>query len=708
MGTLRLLVLLLPAMASAFAPLTIQRAHTVDSRGRTAGWRYLPGQLAVRRPVPLRKSPALRMVSSLEDQETTEKNSEVTASQDEKPAAVPSEGENTADEEIIDYKSVKYLTRKEAITIDEELMDEDGGWPLEALMELAGKSVADAIYDAYPPKGAEPNPANGNLDGTVLVLCGKGNNGGDGLVAARHLKMYGYNVQVVYPERKNVAPFRGLVNQLKMFDVPVNLGMPGGSYGLGLIVDCAFGFSYKAPLRAPWDMLLKQLTNPEFFGELPIVSVDVPLGWDVNRGPKEDGELPVLQPDMLVSLTAPKGCAISFKGQHYLGGRFIPYRLNIKYQLGLFNAPYTGTSTFVKLPDQAPTSARKEFLERFVAEGEEDEEAAAEPQAAPKAPSAGKVAREQVLAAEAEARAKKMAAASAAAAAAGEPGELAAAGALGDVVNDVPDLDAEADIAPVNQPWRPPVWPEPNDNIQDAIADMTDDVMTILGEKREGWPAKLRQLMSTQVIPLGWESDYPPDKTTVAKVVFLGAKTLYEKGFDNQDLLSEGRTLAENAFEQDEDLDAGKMLKAYAALYAAGGDETSQEVILDDMERIIKAKGFPADLVPVPQPPEYSFKDKWTVKIIEPDAMGGEEIEVAVRPKQQFNVLAKAWLKMNGIDEDKLGDYEFVVPEEPKTWRTGTIDLEDEIGDTGLLDGNAFQVVITNPDAELSARSAEA
>jgi len=269
---------------------------------------------------------------------------------------------------------------------------------------------------------------------------------------------------------------------------------------------------------------------------------------------------------------------------------------------------------------------------------------------------------------------------------------------LGDVVNDVPDLDAEADIAPVNQPWRPPVWPEPNDNIQDAIADMTDDVMTILGEKREGWPAKLRQLMSTQVIPLGWESDYPPDKTTVAKVVFLGAKTLYEKGFDNQDLLSEGRTLAENAFEQDEDLDAGKMLKAYAALYAAGGDETSQEVILDDMERIIKAKGFPADLVPVPQvrswcrpvsggeavsaeregvcgmgvcmraicdilcplrapppsippylpqPPEYSFKDKWTVKIIEPDAMGGEEIEVAVRPKQQFNVLAKAWLKMS-------------------------------------------------------------
>ena len=38
---------------------------------------------------------------------------------------------------------------------------------------------------------------NGNVKGQVLVLCGKGNNGGDGLVAARHLKMYGYEVQVL-------------------------------------------------------------------------------------------------------------------------------------------------------------------------------------------------------------------------------------------------------------------------------------------------------------------------------------------------------------------------------------------------------------------------------------------------------------------------------------------------------------------------------
>ena len=55
--------------------------------------------------------------------------------------------------------------------------------------------------------------------------------------------------------------------------------------------------------------------------KLPIVSVDIPSGWDVEKG----NELGTgLQPDVLVSLTAPKLGVKSFKGRHFLGGRFIP------------------------------------------------------------------------------------------------------------------------------------------------------------------------------------------------------------------------------------------------------------------------------------------------------------------------------------------------------------------------------------------------
>ena len=53
--------------------------------------------------------------------------------------------------------------------------------------------------------------------------------------------------QVVYPERKNEAPFRGLVAQLKSFAVPVNMGMPGGVYGLGLIVGAVLTFVLVKP-----------------------------------------------------------------------------------------------------------------------------------------------------------------------------------------------------------------------------------------------------------------------------------------------------------------------------------------------------------------------------------------------------------------------------------------------------------------------------
>jgi NAD(P)H-hydrate epimerase len=50
-------------------------------------------------------------------------------------------------------------------------------------MELAGLSVATAIAKTYPPQNNESNTS-------VLVCCGPGNNGGDGLVAARHLKLF--------------------------------------------------------------------------------------------------------------------------------------------------------------------------------------------------------------------------------------------------------------------------------------------------------------------------------------------------------------------------------------------------------------------------------------------------------------------------------------------------------------------------------------
>lgn len=69
----------------------------------------------------------------------------------------------------------------------------------------------------------------------------------------------------------------------------------------------------------------------------PIVSVDIPSGWDVESGPTEQVKF---QPDVLISLTTPKQCVSHFKGKHhFVGGRFVPPSLAEKFNFDLPKYP---------------------------------------------------------------------------------------------------------------------------------------------------------------------------------------------------------------------------------------------------------------------------------------------------------------------------------------------------------------------------------
>lgn len=232
--------------------------------------------------------------------------------------------------------NLKFLNQKEAQDIDQELFTEYA-FSVDQLMELAGYSCAVAIARCYPvEKMTKDNAA-------VLVCCGPGNNGGDGLVCARHLKMFGYNPTIYYPKRPNKPLFNGLFKQCEGLEMPFLSTFPSGSQSVtdsyNFIVDALFGFSFKGPVRPEFAPVMETLKNTES----PICSIDVPSGWDIETG-DENG----IKPDMLISLTAPKICARLFQGKHhYLGGRFVPKNLEQKYALNL--PSYPGTECVIEL-----------------------------------------------------------------------------------------------------------------------------------------------------------------------------------------------------------------------------------------------------------------------------------------------------------------------------------------------------------------------
>lgn len=269
---------------------------------------------------------------------------------------------------------VSFLGQEAAQKLDEDLMSPGLGWSIEQLMELAGLSCASSIAEQY------------DLDtfSRVLVLVGPGNNGGDGLVAARHLHHFGYDVTVCYPKRTDKALFRGLVTQLESLGISfknVDDVMDSSllSQGYAVVVDGLFGFSFKGQPKAPFDRLIAAMTRAMAERDaiqhasgknvsFAVVSIDVPSGWHVEDG-DVSGLYPI-HPDMLISLTAPKLCAKSFKGKHhYLGGRFVPPQIIKTYNLTL--PPYPGSSQCVNLNASGGkdvTSVRKDYSAHEIVE----------------------------------------------------------------------------------------------------------------------------------------------------------------------------------------------------------------------------------------------------------------------------------------------------------------------------------------------------
>ncbi|RVX71449.1 NAD(P)H-hydrate epimerase [Exophiala mesophila] len=234
--------------------------------------------------------------------------------------------------------TLKTLGPKKAAELDKDLMSEDGGFSIDQLMELAGLSVSQAVYKVHPPSSGS----------AILIACGPGNNGGDGLVAARHLFHYGYKPTIYYPKPTKQPIFTGLVKQLHNLSIPF-LSTPedftSALKSTDLIVDSLFGFSFHPPVRSPFDVVLSSIID----SNKPVLSVDIPSSWDVESGPPEKGQIgDKFMPEYMISLTAAKPCVKWFKGKkHFIGGRFLSQQVADKY--GIEVPSYQGLDQVVEI-----------------------------------------------------------------------------------------------------------------------------------------------------------------------------------------------------------------------------------------------------------------------------------------------------------------------------------------------------------------------
>jgi NAD(P)H-hydrate epimerase len=144
------------------------------------------------------------------------------------------------------------------------------GVPGHTLMENAGRAVALAIQDRFDP-------------GPVLVLCGPGYNGGDGFVAARHIKAAGWPVRLALLGAR--SGLKGdAAHHAALWDGPVEAldeaGVPGLLKNAAVVVDALFGAGLARPLEGPVRAAAAALRDAGF----PVIAVDVPSGVSGDSG----------------------------------------------------------------------------------------------------------------------------------------------------------------------------------------------------------------------------------------------------------------------------------------------------------------------------------------------------------------------------------------------------------------------------------------
>lgn len=214
-------------------------------------------------------------------------------------------------------ESPEYITPEEMRRAERESWQR--GMTVELLMENAGRGIANEIGISFGP-----------LPGVrIVVVCGVGNNGGDGFVTARYLAQAGASVTVILLAKPaDIKTNEAKDNWVRLSNVErlilssaEELRKHGGIINdAAVVVDAIFGTGIHGTVREPAATAIRMINE----SLAKKVSVDIPSGLDPGTG---EVSAPTVMADMTATLHMKK---VGFKGNGRYTGRVVVIPIGIE------------------------------------------------------------------------------------------------------------------------------------------------------------------------------------------------------------------------------------------------------------------------------------------------------------------------------------------------------------------------------------------
>jgi NAD(P)H-hydrate epimerase len=230
---------------------------------------------------------------------------------------------------------IKVVTAEEMGEMDRYTIKEVGV-PGVVLMENAGAEIAQVIVDLLEDVESP----------LVHIFCGKGNNGGDGFVIARHLSNNGVDVAVLNLVAEKEIKGDALINYkiIKKMGIPIKFIRRSADLAKyeeyespDIIVDALLGTGIKGAVRG----FVKDVIDFINDLDIPVVSVDLPSGLNANTGELAGS---VIIADVTVSMALPKRCHLFYPAKNFVGDLHVA-------DIGMPNSVTSNHSVKVQLID---------------------------------------------------------------------------------------------------------------------------------------------------------------------------------------------------------------------------------------------------------------------------------------------------------------------------------------------------------------------